>query len=468
MRRLVPHLPFAALVTAYAIRFSVLSVAVHDGFGTPGFDLGIFDQGIWLLSRFHAPFVTVMGRNLFGDHTSFILVLLVPLYWVYPHVQAILVVQSCLLALGGVPVYLLARKRAGTVVATLLGGAYLLNPALQHGNLEQFHPECFLVVSIGFAIWAAVERHPRILAVAVAASLLVKEDTAFLVIPLGIWVLWRRNRRWGLAIVAVAVVYLVVAFKVVIHDLLGTSKFYAGRIPFGGVVGLVSTTFTHPGRLWAYLRADNRPWYVFQMLGSFGFVMLAAPELAAIGVLALGENVISNFGYMHRIEYHYSLSLVPVLALGTVWAVTRLRPRIRLAAASTVAASALVAGTVWGLAPWSVQTYPHWSPSSPQARALDYVIAGLPPRAVVSAWYPVIAHVDHRVGAYQWPTPFSAHYWGLYTQEGLRLPQASTVDWLVLPESMSPTDQAVFATIRSHFAVARQRDGYALYHRIAP
>ena len=88
LRRALPHLPVLVLAAAYAIRFSELSVAVHDGFGTPPFDMAIPDQGIWLLSRFHAPFVTVMGRNLFADHTSWILLLAVPLYWVYPHAQA--------------------------------------------------------------------------------------------------------------------------------------------------------------------------------------------------------------------------------------------------------------------------------------------------------------------------------------------------------------------------------------------
>ena len=50
-----PHLPVAVLIGAYIVRFSLLSVDVHDGFGTPGYDMGIFDQGVWLLSRFHAP-----------------------------------------------------------------------------------------------------------------------------------------------------------------------------------------------------------------------------------------------------------------------------------------------------------------------------------------------------------------------------------------------------------------------------
>ena len=97
-RHWLVHLPVAALVVAYAALFGRLSVAVHDGYGTPPFDMGIFDQGVWLLSRFHAPFVTIMGRNLFGDHTSFILLLAVPLYWIYPHAAALLVLQSCLIA----------------------------------------------------------------------------------------------------------------------------------------------------------------------------------------------------------------------------------------------------------------------------------------------------------------------------------------------------------------------------------
>ena len=88
---------------------------MHDGYGTPGYDMGIFDQGVWLLSRFHAPFVTVMGRNLFGDHTSFILLLAVPLYWVWPHAQTLLVLQTCLLAAAAVPVYLLALRRTASV-----------------------------------------------------------------------------------------------------------------------------------------------------------------------------------------------------------------------------------------------------------------------------------------------------------------------------------------------------------------
>ena len=158
MARILPHVPIAILVGAYAIRFSLLSVSVYDGYGTPAYDMSIPDQAIWLLSRFHAPFSTVMGRDVFGDHTSFIFGLLVPLFWVYPHTAALLVVQAMLVAAAAIPIYLYARHRVGsTVLATLLAAGYLLNPALQNGNLEQMHVECFEVLFISLALFGALD-----------------------------------------------------------------------------------------------------------------------------------------------------------------------------------------------------------------------------------------------------------------------------------------------------------------------
>jgi uncharacterized membrane protein len=467
--RILPHLPVAALIVAYGVRFSLLSVSVHDGYGTPAYDMGVFDQGIWLLSRFHAPFVTIMGRNLFGDHTSFILVLVVPLYWIYPHAQLLLVLQSCLLAGAAIPIYLLARRWVGsTVCATALAATYLLNPALQNGNLEQFHPEAFLVFSVAVAIYAAVESRPRLLAVAVVASLLVKEDTALLMIPLGLWVAWRRNRRWGLWIVVGAAAYLLVAYKLVIGTILGTAAFYNNRIPFGGFGGSLRTLVRHPGRWWDYVQQDKRPWYVWQLAFSVGWGFLIAPEIALIGIGTLAENTLSTFPYMHQILYHYSLPLVPVLALGTVYGVAHLAtPRRRQVATAIVTVCALWACVLWGLAPFSRQTYPHWDPSSPQVAAINTVERALPANAVVSAYYPYVSHLDHRTRIYLWPTPFRAEYWDRFESEGQRLPFADQIQYLMLPTDLSGPDAAVFASIAKQFRVVKQAGDVAVYQRIA-
>ena len=197
---------------------------------------------------------------------------------------------------------------------------------MQNGNLEQFHPEAFLVLSVAVAIYAAVESRPVLLAVGVAASLLVKEDAALLIIPLAVWVYFRRNQKWGVRIGVAAAAWMAFAYTVVINTLLGTMSFYTDRIPFGGLGGLAQTPVAHPIQFWRYARGGGRLFYLWQMAAAFGLVFLLAPEVAAIALLAVGENVLSTFPYMHQILYHYSMPIVAYWPWGRCSRWSRSRP----------------------------------------------------------------------------------------------------------------------------------------------
>jgi uncharacterized membrane protein len=410
-----------------------------------------------------------MGRNIFADHTSFIWVLLVPIFWVYPRTAALLVVQSVLLAAAAIPLYVYARRRLGsTTLATGLAAAYLLNPALQWGNLEQFHVECFTVLLIAVALYAALESRMRLLFVAVILLFMCKEDVGLLVGALGLWVAWRRDRRWGAWILALSVAWSVIAAELIIRPMIGETNVHTGRLPFGGVSGTISTAFAHPGKFFTYLRSDNRPFYVWQMFTSFGWIFWRAPEVAAISVLVVGDNVIASWPYSHYIAYHYSMPIVPVLAFGTVFAVgTLASARARRIATGLVVACAFTACAVWGLAPFSEHTYSHLNPSSPEVHDIDTVLHALPPNADVSAYYAYVSHIDHRVNIYMWPNPFSASYWDTFKQEGQRLPQAAQVQYLALPTDLTDHPD-VFAKEAPHFKVVVRAGDATLYERISP
>ena len=68
------------MVGTYVGVFGSLTWHQQSNFGTFGFDMGIYDQAIWLLSRFKDPFVTVRGLEYFGHHVNPITVLFVPAY----------------------------------------------------------------------------------------------------------------------------------------------------------------------------------------------------------------------------------------------------------------------------------------------------------------------------------------------------------------------------------------------------
>ena len=118
-----------AAIAGYTSYFTNLTLDVHHGLGTSAYDYGLYDQGVWLMSRFRAPFVTLMGRNLMGDHTSFILVLLVPIYWLFPSAGALFFTQALAIALGAPP--LITGEALGSTANTFSAGHIALSSLAQ-------------------------------------------------------------------------------------------------------------------------------------------------------------------------------------------------------------------------------------------------------------------------------------------------------------------------------------------------
>lgn len=466
------HWLVIALILAYVSWFTYQSMRMYYGYGYAPFDLAIFDQGYWLLTHFHIPFVTVMGRNLFGDHTSFILLAFAPFYRMFPEPQGLLVFQTLAIAAAAIPIYLIARKLIhNSTIATLLVAVFLLNPSIEQGNLQQFHPEALQVLIISLALYAAIESRRRLLFVMVALSLLVKEDAAVLVVPLGLWVLWRRDRKWGYWIIGAALAWTAVALQLIIPTLLGKSSLYAGDLPFNGVSGFFRTALRTPGQLIAYLRQSGRPYYVWQMGFMTGWGFLLSPELAAIGFFLLFENVISSLPYMQQYQYQFSMPLAPILVVGTIWAIARQsNVRRRNLVTGVVFTCALWSSFLWGLAPFSISSVnPTWAPNSAIVKAVNKLEAKIPANAVVVAWYLFVPHLDHRTQIYLWPTPFDTQNYGLFNNNGARLPQAASVQYLMLPVPIaSDNNPTVFASISSSFTLVASNDGIGLFKRISP
>ena len=184
---------------------AAMSVELHRGLNTSAYDFGLYDQGIWLMSQFKSPFVTLMGRNLIGDHTSFILIFLVPFYWLVGSTSFLFVVQALVICAGAIPVFFYTRRKLESeIFATVFAVVYLIHPATIWIGLENYHPDSFLGLFVGVALYAALEKRWRLYFFATLLSLLVKEDVALVVVPLGVWIAIRQNRKIGLLTVLVS------------------------------------------------------------------------------------------------------------------------------------------------------------------------------------------------------------------------------------------------------------------------
>jgi len=149
------------MVLIYASLFSYVTILRYYSFRTTGWDLGIAMQILW--NTMHGrPFYytyelsTVPSGNFLALHFAPIFIFLVPLYALAPRAETLLILQSLVLGLGAIPLYLLAKRVLGSRVAALLiATTYLLYPPLHGVNWFDFHVEAFipfLIISLYYFI----------------------------------------------------------------------------------------------------------------------------------------------------------------------------------------------------------------------------------------------------------------------------------------------------------------------------
>jgi uncharacterized membrane protein len=461
-------LAVAALVVCYSSYFSWLTVGVHRGLGSSAYDFGLYDQGIWLLSRGQSPFVTLMGRNLFGDHSSFILLFVVPFYWISSSTSVLFVVQSIALGCGAIPLYAYARRALNSdAMGFAFACAYLLHPAVGLTNVENFHPDAFLGVLIGVVLWSALERKWNWYWAAVVLSLMVKEDVALIILPIGLWVAMRRDLRKGLATVLVSLATMLLMFFVVMRAYTGIAFRNSWRIPFGGFSGLFRVAFRQPLELWRYLTSDDRPTYVLQLLAPTAMAFVFAPSVALTAIAVIGSNLISTYWYQHQIGYHYSLVVVPSLMFGAVYAIARLPKIAQKRVVAAVCACSLVFGYWLSPLPLARSTVGNWSASNPAVVAAQQLFEVIPDDAVVSAYHPLTAQLARRERIYLFPNPFQRSLYGPDVfARGDRLPFVEDVEYVMLPAVLDDAALEIWSKEAARFRVVKSNAWWVVYTRL--
>ena len=176
---------FAVLVGAWAL--IAYSVGQWRSMTVPSWDLAIFAELAKAYAHGQAPIVPIKGDdyNLLGDHFHPILVLLGPLWRLFPTPLALLVVQDLLLAVSAWPLTRLATRLLNRPVAGALGLFYVLSWGFQGAAQAQFHEIVFAVPMLAWASAAFVERHWEACALWLVPLVLVKEDLGLTLIMAG-------------------------------------------------------------------------------------------------------------------------------------------------------------------------------------------------------------------------------------------------------------------------------------------
>jgi uncharacterized membrane protein len=439
--RRTPYILLSLMILAYAIVFTAITLDQYNMFWYGNFDLGIPDQGIWLLSQFKTPYLTTRGLHLFGDHTSFIHILVAPLYWIWDDVRALLILHTVTLAAGALPVYLIARDRfESNWIPLAFSFCYLLYPAVHYSNLDQgYHYETFMVPFTLFGYWFLMHAKYGAYYVMFFLSLICKEEISFSYILFGIYVFFVFNKRVGAVTTVSSVIWVLLVMNVFFPYFNTEGAFYTGRTlgSFGKTTPEKAKNLVNPVFMFnKVVTMKNLKYFMGVLFPTAFLVFHDLPSFAVSASFYL--NLITDWPYAHELRYHYVTPIIPFVFISVINGVGRYRKR---------------RGVVYGLLLLFVVTTfvsneyigPGEAKISNRERIWDTVMKGgvphgefadilllmdeIPSDARVSASYNFVSHLSHRERIYMFPNPFRINLYGI-DEKGIH--PDKDVDYVIL------------------------------------
>jgi uncharacterized membrane protein len=393
-------------IVAYTAVLSFFSIQRYTHFVASAFDLGIYDQALWLISRGDLrAFSTVRGLPILHDHWTPILYPLGLMYRLYPDPRGTMVVQSLWLALGAWPLFRWTCRAAGNPsVAAWMAVAYLLYPALLYTNLWDFHPGALAATPLLFAM-EAIDRGARgSFLIWVATAIICKETVALTVLVIaGSLIVQPRYRRIGLLTLAMSIAVLVG-----VHVSNPETPYVYLYRRFGHTVSeVVWGCVTSPKALLHQFGSHASAAFLKDLLHPCLYLPLLSPLAAAPAVPEFLLDLLSSRPSMHSIRFQYTSTIAPFLWLATARTLARLHRRLGWSVSPFLAAACGLSVSASGLPellPWSAPRF--------DGREMQQVATRIPRKASLSIAPCLLPHFDHRHHIYAFPNPFCQVAWG--------------------------------------------------------
>jgi uncharacterized membrane protein len=441
------------LIVAYVAVFGTLSLRRHQNLRTNALDLGYTDQAVWntlhgrpfrfstyldAAFRLDIPIQDFRQPDvLLGYHVEPILAPISLLYLLHDGPETLLWLQTVALALGALPVNLLARQKFPIpnsqfpiywfpVAFVLL---YLLSPSLEAANLSDFHAVALSPVFLLAAFYFLETDRPWGFVVFAFLAAMTKEEVGLLVAMMGLWAALVR-RRWalGLGVAAAGAGWSLFCFAVIMPHFSGLENpaFLARYGQFGNSpAAIVRNLVTQPGLFADWLLRPDVLRYLRDLWLSSGGLAILYPLGLLLALPSLVINTFSSYDWMHSGGGHYSVTIVPFLVISAVYGVAWVAKKVGKLGTGKLVNWGWASGVLVGVGLVVAGVNHYYNGISPLSRrfALEPVseharraapfferVNALPPETPISVGSNLYPHVGHRERVYLFPTVSDAGF----------------------------------------------------------
>ena len=403
------------IMIIYFVSFTLLSILKHYSFFSTAYDLAIYDQGIWGLRNFHLT-DSIMGFSIIGGHMEPILFILAVSYAIYSSPVMLFVIQTMMISLGVIPLYLLAKHiLKNRLIALSISATYLIYPSIQYTNLFDFHPMVIAVPFIFFAFYFLEKRKYGLFITSLIIAGLTKEYIPLIFLPFGIYLFFAHKKRTlGIITALIGLVWFFLNIAVIIPYFLGNSYLMFRQNPYFGsnLYEFIKTFITRPMYVAKYLFVMNKFAFLVLLIVpvAFGIFAFMAPEILILGITEVTMVLLNNPDSLPEITYHHQVLIIPFIIAATIYGIRRFKkfvnklegiPRKNVLAATglLLLSTALLANIFYG--PFVVlYDLNNFNINSDYVKAGNELLMMIPKNASVAAPNWILPHLSQRDYAY--------------------------------------------------------------------
>ena len=325
-----------ALFVIATIVFGYFTSLKYRTFNNHAFDFGIFAQMYERMAVSGVPETTLERSYLmshFGVHFSPIFYLFLPGYWIFRSPIYLFYLQAAAVAAGVFAIYLIAGKLGLSGKMTLAFELiYIFYPCLFNGTFYDFHENKFLTSIILFLFYFIISKKTIPTFVFSLLLLSVKEDAAIYLICIALFVMiYRKEVIKGFGMLAMAIVYFIIANKVVAS--VGTEGVMMNRLSDYFVNGektygsVLKTIFFDMGYVIKQMfRAEKLP-FVLWMFAPVLFAPFMTKKISALILLVpiLPINIMQSWIYQSSVDFQYTYGVAALILMSVIFVVVNLK-----------------------------------------------------------------------------------------------------------------------------------------------
>ncbi|MEC7739058.1 MAG: DUF2079 domain-containing protein [Cyanobacteriota bacterium] len=310
---------------------SLFSSLRHAWFQSNAWDLGIFDQAIYLISKNQVPISTFLNFHILGDHAALALYPISLIYRAIPSTYLLLTIQSIAIASCIFPLHRFASsKHLSPKSKKITISFFLLFPVIFNLAIFDFHPEA-IAMPILTSLACELEQkdiQPGKIFLLAFLSLTFKITISIFIAGFGARELLKNRKTIGVLLMTLGTTWFALASNLIIPFYGGASaslarhanKFglsYDSIFDFNSIPENISVLSAQ------LLTTSNLEYLALLAAPAFFIFLVKKPKCTAMRLIPflplLTINLLSTSLSMKSLVFQYSVFLVPLLAIETTY-----------------------------------------------------------------------------------------------------------------------------------------------------